>query len=483
MEDLIRLTARRAVELLKKGEVSPLELIDAAEARIARVDGRVNALPTLCLERARERAKAMMAEKRTERPPWHLHGLPVAIKDLEEVAGVRTTFGSPIFTDHVPDSSDLCVRTLEENGALVMAKSNTPEFGAGANTFNEVFGQTLNPWNTDLTCGGSSGGAAVALATGQAWLAQGSDMGGSLRIPASFCSVVGFRCSPGRVARGPQKTLYPTLSVSGPMGRNVADTALMLDAMVGFHPLDPLSLPRPRQLFIKAAEQPRKPSRVAFSPDLGLGVPVDKEVVRLCAKAAEEFQRLGAAVEETAPDLSPADEIFQTLRADAFVSGLEEHWENKRDLLKPEVVWNIEAGLKLTAREVCRAEKGRAELYGRVVSFFREYDLLLCPTVVCPPFDVNLRYLSELEGKAFETYISWLILTYALTITACPAISVPCGFTAQGLPVGLQMVGPPRAEATVISAAALYEEVFEAGQERAWLTPIEPRSSQREGGE
>ncbi|HET6223526.1 MAG TPA: amidase family protein, partial [Dongiaceae bacterium] len=313
--DLIRLTAQEAVRLLRARQVSPLELIDAALARIAATDHALNALPTLCAERARDHARRLLADEAdaASAPGW-LAGLPIAVKDLNDVAGVRTTYGSPIYAEHVPARSDIMIERLEANGALVLGKSNTPEFGAGANTFNPVFGETRNPWNTALTCGGSSGGSAVALATGQVWLATGSDLGGSLRTPASFCSVVGLRPSPGRVPHGPEARPFDTLSVDGPMGRTVGDVALMLDAMVARHPEDPLSLELPPALFQIAAAERRRPRRVAFSADLGIG-PVDAEVRQLCAAAAQRFGEAGVAVEEACPDFSDAVDCFGVLRA------------------------------------------------------------------------------------------------------------------------------------------------------------------------
>ena len=272
MNDLVRMTAREAVRRLAAREVSPLELIDAAVERIAEVDGAVNALPTLAVERAREHAARLTASGPPgDAPPGYLHGLPFAVKDLKDVAGVRSTKGSPIYAEHVPERSDFLVENIESQGGVVLAKSNTPEFGAGANTFNEVFGKTRNPWDTRMTCGGSSGGAAVALATGQVWLATGSDLGGSLRIPASFCSVVGLRPSPGRVPHGPKELPFAGLSVEGPMGRTVGDVALFLDTQAsGVHAVDPISLPRPERPFIEAVDAPRTPKRVAYSPDLGI---------------------------------------------------------------------------------------------------------------------------------------------------------------------------------------------------------------------
>jgi amidase len=467
---LTSLSAQDAVKLLRDRKVSPLELVEASAARIAATDKAVNAMPTLCLDRARDHAKRIMADRSQHPAPW-LAGLPIAVKDLNDVAGVRTTYGSPIYSDHVPERSDIMVERLEERGCITMGKSNTPEFGAGANTFNEVFGETLNPWNTALTCAGSSGGAAVALATGQVWLATGSDLGGSLRTPASYCSVVGLRPSPGRVANGPNERPFGTLSVEGPMGRTVGDVALMLDAMAGFHIEDPLSLESPAESFQAAAAAKRRPKRVAFSPDLGL-TPVDPEVRDICAAAARRFQELGAAVEEACPDFSGAVESFKTLRAAGFVAGYAALYETKRDLLKPDVIWNIEHGLKITAGDIAKAELARGAIYHRVVQFFGKYDFLLSPAAMVPPFDVKTRWIRGLDGVEFDNYVEWLRLAYGITLTSCPAISVPCGFTGDGRPVGLQIVGKPRGEAALLSAAAAFEGM--AGL--AKLLPIEPRA-------
>ncbi len=457
MNPLVKLTARQAVDMLKEGSVTPLELIDAAVERIEETDGTLNALPTLCVERARRHAEKLMSERVTDPPPGYLHGLPLAVKDLKDVAGVRSTKGSPIFADYVPERSDYLVETIEGKGGIVLAKSNTPEFGAGGNTFNEVFGKTRNPWNTAMTCGGSSGGSAAALATGQVWLATGSDLGGSLRLPASFCSVVGYRPSPGRVPHGPEALPFSTLTVDGPMGRNVGDVALFLDAQSGRHPGDPLTFPAPESSYASAVEAPKPPRRVAFSPDLGIAN-VDSEVKEVCAKAARLFESMGAVVEEAAIDLHDAEETFQTLRAAEFVGSYLPILDGYRDQLKPEIIWNIEKGLQLTASEIERAELARGALFHRTAEFFSRYDLLLCPAAAVPPFDVDIRYVTEINGVELDNYISWALITFAITLTASPAMSVPCGFTRSGLPVGLQMVGPWGKDAALLSAAALFEQ-------------------------
>ena len=467
-QGLLRETACAIVDKLKRGEVTPLDLLDVLEQRIAEVDGKVNALPTLCFDRARSRARSLMNKPVGER--GLLAGLPVPIKDLTDVEGVLTTQGSPIYKDRVPARSDVLVEHLEHNGAVIYAKSNTPEFGAGANTFNEVFGATRNPWDISRSAAGSSGGAAVALATGMAWLAHGSDMGGSLRNPASFCGVVGLRPSIGRVAHTPHFKIDRTLGVHGPMARNVEDLALLLDAMSGEHPSDPLSLPKLPISFLSAARSGNKPRRVAYSPDLGI-TPVDPEVAAVTRKAAERFADAGCIVEEAHPDLREAHECFHVLRAFDFAVSKAELLRTKRDLLKPEVIWNIEEGLKLSVEQLERAEAQRLAMTARTIEFFETYDLLLAPATIVAPFPVENRYVAECAGKKFNNYVQWLGIVYAITLACCPALSLPCGFTASGLPVGLQMVAPPRAEARLLAGARALEDILGL----RGTTPIDPR--------
>jgi amidase len=400
-----------------------------------------------------------------------LAGLPVPIKDLTQVKGVRTTQGSPIFKDQISTHSDIAVTHLEQNGAVVYAKSNTPEFGAGANTFNEVFGATLNPWDISRSAAGSSGGAAVALATGMAWLAHGTDMGGSLRNPASFCGIVGLRPSIGRVAHTPIAKIDRNITVHGPMARNVEDLALLLDAMCGEYADDPLSLPAPISSFLSAARSGGRPKRIAYSPDLGI-TPVDPEVARLTRKAAERFAEAGAIVEEAHPDLREAHECFHVLRAFDFAITKAQLLRTKRDMLKPEVIWNIEEGLKLTVEQLERAEAQRIAMTARTVEFFKTYDLLLVPTTIVAPFPIEQRYVAECAGKKFENYVEWLGIVYAITLACCPALSLPCGFTASGLPVGLQMVAPPRGEAKLLAGAKVLEDILGL----RGTTPIDPRA-------
>jgi amidase len=449
---LTSLSARDAVAALHAGEVEPRELVEAALRQIEERDGPLNALPTLCAERALTHAETV--DRRLA-----LAGLPIAVKDLTDVAGVRTTYGSPIYADHVPDRSDILIERLEERGGVVLAKSNTPEFGAGAATFNEVFPTTRNPWDTGRTCGGSSGGSAVALASRQVWLATGSDLGGSLRTPASFCSVVGLRPSPGRVARGPAELPLDTLSVEGPMARDVADAALMLDAMAGSHPEDPLALPAPSEPFLAAALSPELPARIAWSDDLGI-TPVEPEVRTVCRAAMERLSAAGVKVAEAHPDLGTAPDVFQALRAAGFVAAMGPLYESDRDRLKPEIVWNIELGLSLPPERLGWARRERGRIVHETASFLREHAILACPAACVAPFPIDERWVAEVDGVRFENYVEWLRITSALTLTACPVIAIPCGFTAAGLPVGLQLVAAHGGEAALLQAAAAVEAVL-----------------------
>lgn len=459
--ELIKKTAREVVTELHSGDLTPTDCLDALEARITEVDGKVNALPTLCFDRARDRASDANGM---------LAGLPVAIKDLSAVEGVRTTYGSPIYTDYIPSASDHVVEKIETNGGLIYAKSNTPEFGAGASTFNEVFGRTRNPWNLSRSVAGSSGGSAAALVSGTAWLAHGSDMGGSLRNPASFCGCVGLRPSAGRVPQGPSANEFDVLGQQGPMARNVGDLGLFLDAMSGADPREPFA--QPDGAFRAAAEAPRAPLRIAYSPSFGGLTPVDPEVRRLTEAAARRFEALGATVEEASPDYSGAHDAFQVLRAIAFATGHDDHIRNHRHKLKPDVIWNIEQAYDLNGADMVRANAIRNRMTQSHAAFFQTYDLLLAPATIVSPFPVEDRTVTECDGQAFDTYIDWLAIAYAVTLTSAPALSLPCGFTATGLPVGLQMIGALRGEADLLSYAAALEADLALD-----LGPIDPRES------
>jgi amidase len=452
--------ATEMIAAIKKKTLSPREIVEALLGRVEKINPKVNAYCTVVPEMALEAAKKAEAEIRRGGKLGPLHGIPVSIKDLTLTAGIRTTFGSKIFEHHVPTEDALIVQRLKAAGAIVIGKTNTPEFGAGANTYNAVFGATRNPWKLSHTCGGSSGGAAVALACGLGPLATGSDLGGSLRIPASFCGVVGFRTSAGRVPIYPSFMGWDTLAVEGPMARTVGDTALMLSVIAGADDRSPISLPgEDGREFLAAVEHPNiRGFKVAWSADLKVS-PVDREIEAVAGAAAKRFTELGCTVEQAEPDFSRVREIIHVTRALRMVTLHAEKLEKWRDQMNPNLVWNIEKGFPLTAQQVGMAEKERTALYHRVRQFFERYDLLLTPTVAVPPFPVEMPYPQEINGKPINNYQEWLYLTYAITVTGLPAISVPCGWTAEGLPVGLQIVGRRLGEATVLRAAAAFEAI------------------------
>ena len=470
-DNLYKKSAVEVVNLLRRGEISPLELIDEVEARTSVVEPDINALPTLCFDRAREHARRLMRDKPEPTQRGWLAGLPLGIKDLTDVEGVRTTYGSPIFANHVPDKSHPLVCRIENHGGIVVAKSNTPEFGAGGSTFNEVFGRTCNPWNTALTPAGSTGGGAAALAAGEIWLAHGSDHGGSLRRPATYCSVVGLRPSPGRVTRGTVSNLFSPLSVQGPMARNVPDLALFLDAMAGFCSSDPMTFDAPAISFADALTDAEVPRKVAFAETLG-GSPVDEETRRLCREAMRHFKSLGSEVTEITFDIVDLEKTFLALRSQHFVVDRELQLQTHRDQIKPDIVWNTELGFNQSTRDLAGAERARASLYQQFQELFSDYDLLVTPGANTPAFDVNLRHPERIDGVALEHYMGASLLTSAVTLSASPALSIPCDFDQFGRAVGLQIVGKPRGEAALLSAGAMFER--EVGL--AELLPIDPRS-------
>ena len=460
MGELWQLSAHEAVDKLRRAEVSPLEMVEAAATRITAVEPHINALPIRFFDEARAQAKAYRRQA-SDHPGW-LAGLPIAIKDYNDVAGQLTTYGSPIFAAHRAPADDRTVATLRSNGAIPLAKSNVPEF-AGSHTFNPVWGITRNPWDLTRTAGGSSGGAAAALAAHEVWLANGSCLGGSLRIPASFCGIVGFRPSAGVVPRGDGLPAFDSLWVEGPMARSVSDVALMLDAMVALSSHDPLSRTLPPGGFQACMRRRRPPKRIGFSADLGLRS-IDPEVAGVCGDAVQRFKALDCAVEGAAPDFSGAIDCFQILRALLFAGARGGLLATERNRINPDIVWNIEKGLNLSAAEVIAAQRARDALFHRVARFFDDFDLLACPTVAVSPFPVEHRFPTEIASEKLTTYIDWMFLTFAITLTGCPAISLPCGMTKDGLPIGLQLVGRPHSDGDLIGMARMLEEAlaFEA---------------------
>jgi amidase len=453
MDELIRKSACDIVALLQGGEICVEDTLDALAARIAVIEPDINALPTLCMERARAHAR------QDDLGNSILSGIPVAIKDLSDVAGVRTTRGSLLYRDHVAENSDIFVLRLEANGAVIYAKSNTPEFGTGGNTFNDVFGATRNPYDITRSAGGSSGGAAAALASGTAWLAQGSDLGGSLRTPASFCGVTSLRPSPGLVTTTPGLNPFDVYAQTGPMARDVADLALFTDALAG--PSDRVALSKPHGIdeFRRAAAVPRKPLRVAFSLDLGV-TQTSSEVSAVCERALALLERDNIEIELAHPDLSMMDAAFDVPRALDYALSHGAELEQMRGVFKPEVVWNIERGLRLEADEIRHALNAQGQVFANAANFMQDYDVLICPAAIIPAYPVEERYPGYADGLAYSEYYRWLAICCAITTTTLPVITLPCGKTAAGLPVGLQIVGKPHGELDLFACASYLEAIF-----------------------
>jgi amidase len=462
---LWRWTARDLRDAVARRELSAVEVVAAHLERIDAVNPRVNAIVTLVPERALAEAAALDARAG---PPGLLQGLPVAVKDLMDVAGVRTTYGSRIYADHVPTTDALIVQRLRAAGAIVLGKTNTPEFGAGSHTFNDVFGETRNPYDLGVSAGGSSGGAAAALAAGMIPIADGSDLGGSLRNPASFCNVVGLRPSPGRIASTRPGNAWDPMSQLGPMARTVDDTALLLGALAGPDPRAPLSIDEDPRAFAAIAPAQLRGTRVAWSQTVG-GLPVETEVTAALAPASRALTGLGAEVRDHEPDLTGADEVFETFRALEFAAGHAHDVRDHPDLVKEEVVEDVRRGEALTAREIIRAGELRTELFRRMVALLETVELVAMPTVQLAPFDVGERWPRRVAGTMMERYITWMRSCSRISATTLPAISIPAGFTDRGLPVGLQLVGRPRAEARLLAAALALEAVLDAGSRRPSL--------------
>ena len=455
--DLCLQPATVIARLIRQRTVSAGEVLAAHLQRIADVNPQVNAIVTLDIDGAQARARAIDEALDRGEDLGPLAGLPIAHKDLAETKGMRTTYGSPIFGDFVPDFDALIVARLKAAGAVTLGKTNTPEFGAGSQTFNPIFGPTRNPYDLSKTCGGSSGGAAVALACGMIAIADGSDLGGSLRNPAGYCNVVGFRPSPGRVPIWPDPTPFLPFAVDGPMARTVADIALMLQAIAGPDPRAPLSISEPATLFAQSLERDFRGVRIAWSPDLG-GLPVDPRVSEVLAAKRDIFIQLGCRVEEATPDLHDADEIFQVMRAFRYELTLGELLDRERHRMKDTVIWNIEAGRALSGPQVGRAMRLHAALLGRLYDFMQTYEFIVAPVSQVPPFPVEQPYITEINGVPMSNYIEWMRSCYYISVCNVPAISVPAGFTRDGLPVGIQIIGRPRADLEVLQLAHAFEQ-------------------------
>lgn len=454
--DLVFTPAVEQAQMIRTGQISSRDLVQAHLDQIERVDPSVNAMVTMVAESAIEQAGRADEKQASGAELGPLHGLPIAIKDLQNTAGILTTHGSPIYANNVPDSDALIVERVKNAGAIVVGKSNTPEFGAGSQTFNSVFGTTKNPYDVTKTCGGSSGGAGVALACGMVPIATGSDLGGSLRNPAAWSNVVGIRPAPGRVPAVGADLGWSTLSTDGPMGRTVADVAMQLAVMAGHDSRSPLSIEEDGSAFSQNLNRDFKGARVAWSKSLG-GRPIDVENSRVTEETKSVFANLGCEIDETEPDLSTTDEIFQTLRAYSFAIKHEQHLRNNRNQLKETVVWNAEQGMKLSAIAVAHAEQLRTRLWEQLNEFFSTYEYLMLPVTSVPPFSNKQEYPTSVNGIEFETYLDWMWPCYTISVTGLPAISVPAGFTNDGLPVGLQIVGRSQSELSLLQISSAFE--------------------------
>ena len=447
-------TALQAIAEVRAGHMSPLDLVNEAMARIDEVDGRINAMPVRSFERAHAQARAMTEALARGNEPTLLCGLPMAVKDNSDVGGVPTSGGSPITAGRVPEESDPAIARLEGQGAITLGKTNLSELG-GANTVNSLFGATLNPFDTTLTVGGSSGGSAAALASGQVYLAHGNDVGGSLRTPAAFCGVAGLRPTPGLVARKRAADPFDQVFVEGPMARNVADLGLMLDAMAGAERHDLLSWPSAGG-YLAAAMSPEPPSFIAASSDLGV-LSVSAEIRNDFAAIADAMAAQGVNIEAAHPDFTGLGDMIRTLRGATYAVNWQGHWPVRSHDFTGDVAGDIVRGLALSGAQIATATRRRGEFYRRMIAFFEKYPVLVTPVTQVKPFPVTQKWPTEIEGVPQGHYTDWIAITYAWSMLGCPALAVPLGYDAQGLPMALQVIGPPRSEARLLSVGAWLE--------------------------
>ncbi len=457
-------TAREMVAAVATKHISARELLELHLDRIDAVNPVINALVSVDPERARRAADEADEKTMSGEPLGPLHGIPYAVKDTHEVQDWRSTFGSPLRSDHFPEQDELIVQRVREAGAVIVAKSNVPEFAAGSHTFNKIFGTTLNPYDTGRSAGGSSGGSTAALASGMVPLADGSDMGGSLRNPASFCNVVGLRPSLGRVPQVPNANIFESTSVQGPLARNVDDLALLLSVQAGPTPLNPTAHETPGAAFAEVDEVDLKGLRVAISTDLNGAFEVDRQVAEIVTAQGSVFETLGATVESAAPDLAEAEDTFRVLRAWHFQATYADLLEEHPDKFKSSLADNIRFGENQTGRDISRAYRQRTALSQRMSAFFDTYDALILPVSQVPPFPADEEYPAQINGQVQETYLDWMRSAYFITVTGCPAISIPAGFTAEGWPVGIQIVVRPNAERHLLQIAKAFEQATLIGE-------------------
>ena len=466
--DLCYLSAIEMARLIRAKKLSAREALAAHLKQIERVNPKVNAIVTLVPEMAAvDAAKADEMQAHGEKLP-PLHGLPVAHKDLLETRGIRTTYGSPIYKDFLPTEDNIVVARMRRAGAIIVGKTNTPEFGSGSQTFNKVFGATHNPYDLSKTCGGSSGGAAVALACGLVPVATGSDTGGSLRNPAAFSNVVGFRPSPGRVPNPKAAFAWSMLSTSGCLGRSAADLAFALSTIAGPDPGAPLSIPEPGELLARPLDRSFKGVRVAWFKNLN-GIPIDPRVRSIVDAQRQAFESLGCIVEQAEPDFAPAEISFRILRAwntaKSYGELLRQHPDSFKDTLKAE----IEEGLHLTGDDLARAETAHSQLWRAFQKFMERYEYFVLPTAQLPPFDIQTPYPTEIAGVKFASYIDWMKSCWFISAVGNPAASLPAGFTSEGLPVGIQIVGRDKADFGVLQLAHAFEQATGFGKKRPAL--------------
>jgi len=453
MNELCFTPARKLVRLLQARKISATELMQAFIAQIERVNPKVNAIVTFLPEQALKAAKALDRK----RQKTLFGGLPIAYKDNVQTKGIRTTFGSPIFEKNIPGENHVIVERLSAAGAITLGTTNLPEFAAGSQTFNAVFGATRNPYDLSKTCGGSSGGAAAAVASGMLPFADGGDLAASLRNPGNYCNVIGFRPSPGRVPAWPAPNAWNSLSVLGPVARTAEDAAFLLSAMAGPDLRSPVSITEPGSVFRKSLKRDFRKTKIAWSRDLG-GLPMDPRVTAVLERQKKVFADLGCIVESAEPDFSGATESFETLRALGFLQSYGEFYRTRRNDLKDTVQWNVEQGLRSTPEQIARATALRSELYQRMRAFLEKYEFLVCQVSQLPPYPVETEWPREIAGVKMTNYLDWMKSCYYITITSHPAISVPAGFTPEGLPVGIQIVGRYRDDFGVLQLAHAFEQ-------------------------
>ena len=463
--DLCFTPARKLAQMLSARKVSAVEVASAFIAQIERVNPQLNAIVTFLPEQALAAAKKLDRGRKKSL----YGGLPIAYKDLVATKGIRTTYGSLVFENNVAQEDSAIVERLASHGALTLGKTNTPEFGAGSQTFNKVFGVTRNPYDLSKTCGGSSGGAAAAVAAGMLPFADGSDLAASLRNPGNFCNVVGFRPTPGRVPGYPEGNAWNTLSTLGPIARTVSDCAFLLAGMAGPDARAPTAIPEPGDIFLKPLSRKFRKTKIAWSPDLG-GLPVEPDVSSILDQQRKVFADLGCAIEDAEPDFSGATECFETLRSVGFINRVGPLFKDHADKLKDTVRWNVEEGRRRSAEDVARAEGLRTQIFQRMRRFLETYDFLVCPVNQLAPFPAEMEWPREVAGRKMGNYLDWMKSCYYISVTAHPCISVPAGFTPAGLPVGIQIVGRYRDDFGVLQLAHAFEAATEIWKRRPELT-------------